>query len=74
LNRQAKWARIIYLLPKAKAQPFENVEGIFTYESQDEIIDLLKEQAFHFALIAEQDKTLLEHQTLQKSVEQLSLF
>ena len=74
LNRQAKWARIIYLLPKAKAQPFENVEGIYTYESQDEIISLLKEHAFHFALIAEQDKTLLEHTTLQKTVAQLSLF
>ena len=74
LNRQAKWARIIYLLPKAKAQPFENVEGIYTYETVDEIISLLKEHTFHFALIAEQDKTLLEHATLQKTVAQLSLF
>jgi len=74
LNRQAKWARIIYLLPKAKAQPFEHVDGIYTYESQEEIISLLKEHAFHFALIAEQDKTLLEHTALQRAVEQLSLF
>ena len=74
LKRQAKWARIIYLLPKAKAQPFENIDGIFTYESQEEIIRLLKEQTFHFALIAEQDKTLLEHTTLEKTVAQLSLF
>ncbi len=74
LNRQAKWARIIYLLPKAKAVPFENVEGIFTYESQEEIIRLLQENSFHYALIAEQDKTLLEHETLQKATAQLSLF
>lgn len=74
LKRQANWAKIIYLLPRAKAVPFENVENIFTYESQQDIISILKSTQFHFALIAEQDRTLLEHSTLSKSVEQLTLF
>ncbi|MGB5964121.1 MAG: hypothetical protein WBF77_11900 [Sulfurimonadaceae bacterium] len=74
LKRQANWAKIIYILPKAKALPFENIEGIFTYESQQDIIMILKSTPFHFALIAEQDKTLLERSELSKPSEQLTLF
>ena len=74
LKRQAHWAKIIYLLPKAKALPFENVDGIFTYETQEDIIETLKSEPFHYALIAEQERTLLEHATLTKTVEQLTLF
>ncbi len=74
LKRQANWANIIYILPKAKAIPFENIEGIFTYESQDDIIEILKENTFHFALIAEQDRTLLEHTALHKPEDQSTLF
>ncbi len=74
LTRQANWAKIIYILPKAKALPFENIEGIYTYESQEEIIELLREHSFHFALIAEQDRTLLDHSMLRKPPEQLTLF
>ena len=74
LTRQANWAKIIYILPKAKALPFENIEGIYTYESQEEIIELLREHSFHFALIAEQDRTLLDHSMLRKPTDQLTLF
>ncbi len=74
LKRQANWARIVYLLPKAKALPFENVEGIYTYETQDEILEILKMTSFHYALIAEQKRTLLEHPSLSKERQQLTLF
>ena len=74
LERQAKWAKIIYLLPETKAKPFENVEGIFTYNAQQDIISLLKTTAYHFALIAEQDKSLLEHQDLVQNDVALTLF
>jgi len=74
LKRQANWARIIYLLPKAKALPFENVEGIYTYETQEDILQILKTSSFHYALIAEQDRTLLEHPSLSSEREQLTLF
>ncbi len=74
LRRQANWAKIIYILPKAKALPFENIEGIFTYESQQDIISILKSTPFHFALIAEQNKTLLDHNDLKRPAEQLTLF
>ena len=74
LNRQAKWAKIIYLLPKEKALPFENIEGIYTYASQQDIIETLRSTSFHFALIAEQNRTLLDHSTLCKTTEQRTLF
>ncbi len=74
LGRQANWANIIYILPKAKALPFENIEGIFTYESQQDIINILKSTPFHFALIAEQNRTLLDHNDLKRPAEQLTLF
>ena len=74
LKRQANWARIIYILPKAKALPFLNIEGIFTYESQRDIINLLKSTPFHFALIAEQDKSILQTDVPNRSGGQLTLF
>jgi len=75
LKRQANWAKIIYILPRAKATPFENIEGIFTYESRRDIIELLKSETFHFALIAEQDKSMLESGELsQRRTEQPTLF
>jgi hypothetical protein len=74
LKRQANWAKIIYILPRAKALPFENIEGIFTYESQSDIIDLLKTIPFHFALIAEQDKRILQSDALGRKSAQLTLF
>ncbi len=74
LKRQANWAKIIYILPRAKALPFENIEGIFTYESQSDIIDLLKTTPFHFALIAEQDKRILQSDALSRKSAQLTLF
>jgi ferrochelatase len=74
LKRQANWAKIIYVLPMAKAHPFENIEDIFTYESQQDIIKVLKSTPFHFALIAEQDRTLLENSALSRATEQLTLF
>ena len=74
LKRQANWAKIIYILPRAKALPFENIEGIFTYESQSDIIELLKTTPFHFALIAEQDKSILQSDALGRKSAQLTLF
>ena len=74
LKRQANWAKIIYLLPKAKAIPFENVDGIFTYETQQDIIETLKSASFHFALIAEQNRTLLDNTEPCNPVQQQTLF
>lgn len=74
LKRQATWAKIIYILPKAKAVPFENLEEVFTYESQHDILQILRSTPFHFALIAEQDKRLLEHGDQQRRHVQPTLF
>lgn len=74
LQERAGWAKVIYLLPKAKAQPFKNIETIFTYESQQDIISTLKSTSFHFALIAEQEKSILSDVIQTKSPTQLTLF
>ena len=74
LQKQAAWAKVIYLLPQTKAQPYEHVTGIFTYTSQQDIINILKSSSFHYALVAEQDKTLLARVQQANVYEQLTLF
>ncbi len=59
LNAQASWAKIIYIVPRVKARDLEDDINIFAYESEEEILDILINEQFHFALIAEKDKSLL---------------
>ncbi len=74
LQAQANWAKIIYILPRNRLD--ENIQilpNIFTYISQVDIISILKSTDFHFALIAEQNKTLLEKSFFTKKTQQLTL-
>ena len=74
LQNQANWAKIIYILPKNRID--ENIQilpNIFTYTTQQDIISILKSTDFHFALIAEQNKTLLEKSFFTKKTQQLTL-
>jgi len=73
LKRQASWAKIIYVVPWQKKQLLNNAENIFTYAHPQDIIELLKNSDFHFALIAEQDKSLLELLSVSQSHQQLTL-
>lgn len=74
LKRQANWAKIIYIVPWQKKQLLKNSDNIFTYASPRDIMELLKTSDFHFALIAEQDKSLLDQLTSSQSHQQLTLF
>jgi hypothetical protein len=60
IRTEAKWAKIVYLVPKGSAERFEDNEACLSYESQEDIIHLLKTVPFHFALIGGQDKRLLD--------------
>ena len=60
IRNEAKWAKIIYLLPKASAGLCEHNEAFLLYETQEDIMQLLKTVPFHFALIGGQEKGLLE--------------
>ena len=57
LQKQATWAKAIYVIPSDS--DYEQNSNIFTYENEDEIINILKNNSFHFALIAGVDKSIL---------------
>ena len=73
LQNQANWAKIIYILPINRIDETQRLANIFTYTSQQDIISILKSTDFHFALIAEQNKTLLEKSFFTKKTQQLIL-
>ena len=57
LQRNASWAKSIYLIPQA-IDGLEN-ENIYIYENKNKILEILKDKNFHFALIAGVDKEIL---------------
>ena len=74
LERQASWAKIIYLLPKAMAESFEALESVYTYEKDAEIITILKRHPFHYALVANKTRSVLEEHATTKTTRQATLF
>ncbi len=73
LSDQANWAKHIYLLPEAKAHRYKGMPNVFTYQDQADIINTLKRADFHFALIAEQSREILETQHKDEQPQQLFL-
>ncbi len=57
LKRQANWAKIIYIVPFSSEH--EEDDDIYSYKNDKEIINILKERVFHFALIVGVDKSIL---------------
>ena len=74
LKKQANWAKIIYIIPLARKDELSKNENIFTYESTWDIMHLLKEKKYHFALIAEQTSDILNTSVFDIKNEQPSLF
>jgi len=58
LQESANWAKIIYILPSSYKN--EDQENMYRYKHQNEIVGILKEQSFHFALIVGVDKSILD--------------
>ncbi|TKI69860.1 hypothetical protein FCU45_04415 [Sulfurimonas crateris] len=57
LKRHASWANIIFIVPSHSKE--ERSENIFTYKNEKDIINILKSNSFHFALVAGVDKSIL---------------
>ncbi|WP_373035343.1 hypothetical protein [Sulfurimonas sp.] len=57
LHSRAPWAKIICLVPSSSQQSED--ENLYSYKNQKEIIPILKENNFHFALIVGVDKSIL---------------
>ncbi len=57
LQHNANWANLIFIIPHS----IENIEGenIFVYENQNKIMEILKNNHFHFALLVGVDKSIL---------------
>jgi len=59
LQQYASWAKIIFIIPKTYKNEHLNQKNIFAYANQDEIIPILKNSNFNFALIVGVDKSIL---------------
>lgn len=74
LKSQANWAKIIYLIPSSKSQELQEDGNVFVYDSLWDIMQLLKDEKYHFALIAEQSAEMLEADVFDLKAQQPSLF
>ena len=62
LQREATWAKIVYVMPSTEEKLIEQVknrDSLLIYKSENEIVNLLKESSFHFALIIGVSKDIL---------------
>lgn len=74
LRHQANWANIIYLIPRAKEGELEANASIFYFDSLWDIMQLLKSEQYHFALIAGHSAQILDDPIFALKNEQPSLF
>jgi ferrochelatase len=70
LHSRASWAKIICIVPSSTETPKD--KNIFSYKHEKEILPILKENKFHFALIVGVDKSILNRTTPYQT--QLTLF
>jgi len=59
LQKNASWANTIFVIPSIYADKYEKYNDILTYKNENEIINILKNTHFHFALVVGVDKTIL---------------
>ncbi len=57
LQTRASWAKIIFILP-SQMQDLKD-ENLFIYKNEKDILDILRDNSFHFALIVGVDKSIL---------------
>ena len=58
LQREATWAKIVYVVPQSLYKELDN-NNLILYTNSDEIVNRLKQSDFHFALIVGVDKSIL---------------
>ena len=75
LESELTWAKTLYILPTSQAfmkEKVKNREDVILYTNQNEIVTILKENHFHFALIVEVEKSILAKPQVVET--QLTLF
>jgi len=71
LENEATWAKKIYIIPKSINIKLD-IKNIFIYNDDYDVIKILKENKFHFALIIGVSKSILLQNQTKKS--EISLF
>ncbi len=59
LQNNATWANLIYVLPNNLMDKYKDNKNTYEYKSQKDIIGILKDLNFHFALVVGVDKSIL---------------
>ncbi len=59
LEKNASWANLIYILPMNQIQNYPDYKNAYGYKNQKDIIDILKDISFHFALVVGVDQSIL---------------
>ncbi len=73
LQQQASWAKIVYIIPYDLLSNIENDDNLLPYRNKQEILNILREQNFHFALVVGVTKDILL-QPLKLPAQNPSLF
>ena len=72
LQKQATWAKTVFLVPFSYKNTLEKIDNLIIYKNENEIINILKKNHFHFALIVGVDKSILSKPLVNQA--QISLF
>ncbi len=67
LQNNANWANIIYVLPNNLMDKHEDYKNTYGYKSKKDIISILKDVSFNFALVVGVDKSILSTSTTDKT-------
>lgn len=59
LQNHASWANLIYILPYRLMDRYSEYKNVFGYKNQKNIMEILKNSNFHFALVVGVDKAIL---------------
>ena len=59
LEKNASWANLIYIMPSTHIQKYEEYKNVYEYKNRKEIMDILRSNSFHFALVIGVDKSIL---------------
>ncbi|CAE09374.1 hypothetical protein [Wolinella succinogenes] len=73
LKLNAKWAKILFLIPKPYLEIFENIDFSKSYQSKEELLSLIQNEEYHFALILGVNLAFLQER-LKEDREEASLF
>lgn len=74
LKENAPWAKSLFFINNENALKIEAIKELTVYTNEDDLVAKLKEANFDFALLFNQDISLLKNSNFSAAPQQLSLF